>query len=156
MRRSVRYTIADVEEKAIKIQRIVLWYDFYMHKILSLAYVLIIVSFGGIGSQLYLERGPGLATPENLFFAISFIIGLGLVGYLHYQIYRTSPPTSVIFGAFTFISLLNVLLSLSVVLLYLFASNHGDLLTFAAGGLMVVTLIISVILAIALLMKEKV
>lgn len=126
-----------------------------MHKILSLAYVLIIASFGWIGFQLYLDRGPGLATTENLFFAISFIIASGLVGYCHNKFIRNSPPASFIVGAFSLISLLNVLLSLFVILSYFSSDNHGDLLTAAAGVFMVVTLFLSLVLAIVLLIKRR-
>ena len=125
-----------------------------MHKILSLAYVLIIVSFGGAGFQLYLDRGPGLATSENLFFAISFIIASGLVGYLHHQMATTPQLTNATVRIFSLISSLNVLLSLSVVLLYLFAYNHGDLLTYMGAMFMGITLFLSLVLAIALLIKR--
>ena len=126
-----------------------------MHKILSLAYVLIIVSYEWAFFQLYLERGSGFLTSENLFFALSFGVASGLVGYLHYKIYRTPQRPGVTVGAFFLISLLNVLLSLSVGLLYLFAYNHGDLLAYAGAMFMTVTLFLSLVLAITLLIKNR-
>ena len=126
-----------------------------MHKILSLTYVLIIVSFGWAGFQLYLDRGLGLATPGHLFSAISFLIALGLVAYLHYKISRTTQRTSAIVSVFSIISSLNVLLSFSVILPYFFAYNHGGLGTAFFGIFMIATLTLSVILAITLLIKGE-
>lgn len=120
-----------------------------MNKLLEAGYIVVIFLYGSIGFSLYQERGRGIVTVENVLFPLLFFGAVVLLGFIHYKA-DTSPQISSKGEntLFLVVSVINLVLSLAVAFLYLFGANHGDLVAFGMGIIMIFTLLISIILGL--------
>lgn len=123
-----------------------------MHKSLSVIYIIFILIFGWYGFQLYVDRGAGLATYENLLIAIIFLTGMAIIGYSHNIASRSVSSTTHIM--FATISTINAILTICLILLFSFTSNNGDMVSLLVGMLMFITLFVTFVLSIITLIRR--
>ena len=116
-----------------------------MHKILSFGYFLLSFIFAISTIILFDKRGQGLATPENILYAILFFAGLVFIGFSHFRISRKNLENRN--GLLAFASTIFQVLAIIMFGLYMDKNTEG-LLIAAVGIITLAPLCLSEFLAL--------